>query len=150
MSKLIKPAATVTTDVIEQVTAAATAAPATMPIKPQIVRITDSHMKSLHKMTALCRDGYIPIEISAFGFTGMTNIVMQLGDPEPLFVAEANTDVQAALEIEAHQRQVAIEEAAAQLVADREKAAKQAAIAAEIEIAEAAIRKLKRTAAAVQ
>ena len=141
-------AAKVTTDLpAAPAVAPAQTVSATMQIKPQAVWITDSHMKALHKMTALCRDGYIPTEINAFGFTGMTNIVMERGDPEPTFVAEACTDVQAALEMEEHQRKMEIEAAAARLVAERERAERRQAMELQILAQEQALAVLRAQAA---
>lgn len=144
MTKEVKPAATMTTAVVEPTASA----PAVVSDKPQTVQITDTATRAIHKMTALIRSGYLPASIDVWNATGMMTVTLLQGDPDAAMVEAAYVDVQTARELEEHQRQQEIERAAAQLVADREKAARKAAVEAEIAASEKALATLRAAAAA--
>jgi len=144
MTKQTKPDAAVTTDVIEAVTATAPAL-----AKAQSLHIVGAVPFALaeacvHIRNGMCFDESMPFEL--FGATGMLSFHLVRGTPDVRFVEIANESATAAVQKEAVQYERQIAEAAAQLLADREKAAAQAAIAAQIEAAEATVRALKRQA----
>jgi hypothetical protein len=138
-------AATVSTAIAEAMQAAT---PALFKAKPQLLTITDPTLTAIHKMTALIRDGYIPINIEMYGATGMVNVTLELGNPAPELVDAANADIQVALARQEHQRLADIEEAAARLVAERERAERKAEMAAKVAEAAATLATLQAAAAA--
>jgi hypothetical protein len=127
----------------------ATAAVALTPKgKPIMLTITDPTMTAIHKVTALIRDGYIPVSIEIYGATGIMNAVLELGNPDPALVDAANADIAVALERQEHQRMADIEEAAKRLVAERERAERKAVIDAQVAEAAANLAALQAAAAA--
>jgi hypothetical protein len=141
MSKASKPTAATTLDVVDL-----TPTPTPLKQKPATVQFTDSGYRAMHKLTALVREGYRVTNIEAFGVTWMMTITLELGDPDPAIVMEASDDMQHAIDLEQVARRKEIEQAAEQLVADRERAARQAALAAEIHAQEQALAALKAAA----
>ena len=144
MTTKTAPAATVTTELTGQVAEFAATAP-----KAESLHIFAAIPHALSEAVVHIRQGMtfdVDMPIEVFGTTGQMSFYLRRGNPDAHYVdvaAESNTQ---AVEMERarYERQVA--EAAAQLIADREKAAAQAAIAAEIESAETALRALKRKA----
>lgn len=149
MTKTVKPAAAMTMAVVEEPVAPVLApAPVAVSEKPQTVQITETAIRTIHKMSALIRSGYIPESIDVWNATGMMSVTLHLGNPDAAMVEAAYIDVQTARELEEHQRQQEILAAAAQLVADREKAARKAEVEAEIAAQEKALAALRAAAAA--
>jgi len=144
MTKTNPAAAALTTDVVETVTIAAAATP-----KAESLHIFAAIPHALSEAVVHIRSGMtfdVDMPIEVFGTTGQMSFYLKRGNPDAHYVEVAKESNAQAVEIESarYERQVA--EAAAQLLADREKAAAQAAIAAEIEAAETALRALKRKA----
>ena len=135
--------ATLTTDlpVIE-----ATPAPA----RPESMELIGTMLPTLHKVAAAIRIGYIPTDLQVFGHTGQIQVTLELGNPDLSFVEAVHTDMAEAVERERIQNEQAIEAAAIRLIAEREKAAKQAEIAAAISEQEKTLRALKRQQVAAQ
>jgi hypothetical protein len=106
-------------------------------------------LPTLHKVAAAIRIGYVPADVQVFGHTGQIQVTLELGNPDLSFVEAVQADMADAMERERIHNEQAIEQAAIRLIAERERAAKQAEIAAEIEAAEKTLRALKRQAVKV-
>jgi hypothetical protein len=146
MTKQTKPeAAILTTDlplVVEAVPVP------TVQARPFSMVLTGTMLPTLHKLVAAARQGYIAVDIQTFGHTGQISVTLELGNPDVSFVEAVHADMADAVERERIQNEKAIEDAAIRLIAERERTAKQAAIAAEIADAEKTLRALKRQAVA--
>lgn len=130
-------------------TTAAPQAPATIAQpKPQTITMTGPTWTLFNKMTALIRMGYMPATVENYHSTGSTHIVLVLGNPDPSFTAAAEAEVADAAQLDEIQRNRDIQEAAAQLVKDRERAAAKAEMAVKVAAAEAALKALKAAEAA--
>jgi len=105
----------------------------------------------LAQAAAHIRAGYtfdLNAPIDVFAAAGTLGFTLKLGDPEAQFVEAAKTATEEAYAIEQVQQARAIEEAAARLVADRDRAAVKAQLDAKIAEQEAALKALKAAAAA--
>lgn len=148
MTTKTNPAAAVTTDVIESVTIPATAAP-----KAKSLHIFAAIPHALSEAVVHIRQGMtfdVDMPIEVFGTTGQMSFYLKRGNPDAHYVDVAHESSTQAVEMERARYEREVEAAAKRLVEDAARAEKQAAIAAEIAAAEAAVRKLKRTAAAIQ
>lgn len=135
--------AVLSTDLLPAVEAVAVAAPAVQS-RPFSIMLTGTSIPTLHRVAVAVRLGYVPVDIQLFGHTGQISLTLELGNPDPAFAEEVHAEMADAVERERHQNEKAIEEAAIRLVAEREKAARQAEIAAAIAEQEKALRALKR------
>ena len=143
MSKQTTPAAAVTNEVI-----AVEATPT--PARPASMVLIGTMLPTLHKVAAAIRIGYIPADMQVFGHTGQIQVTLEIGNPDLSFVEAVHTDMAEAVESERIRNEKAIEEAAIRLIAEREKATKQAEIAAAIAEQEKTLRALKRQQVANQ
>jgi hypothetical protein len=131
----------------------ALAAPAVEPQVPNSLHIVKLVPFALAEAAIHLRNGMVfssTLPFEYFGHTGMVSFYLEKGHPDPSYIAIAAQSSRSALEMEAAIYTRQVEEAAARIVAEREKAAAQAEIAAEIEAAETALRALKRKAVKAQ
>ncbi|WP_305822584.1 hypothetical protein [Massilia brevitalea] len=119
------------------------AAPAA-PSRPASMSLIGTMIPTLHKLVAAARQGYICTDLQIYGHTGQIMVNLERGNPDADLVEALQADMADVLEAERIQKEKAIEDAAIRLVAEREKAAKQAEIAAAIAEQEKTLRALKR------
>lgn len=129
---------------------AAPAAPAATIVqpKPDVMTLTGPAWTTMNKMAALIRMGYMPLSIESYHQTGHMHVGLQLGNPDPAFTEAANVDLAEAIQLAEIQRTRDIEAAAAELIREREKAARKAEMAVKVAAAEAALKALKAAAEA--
>ena len=120
--------------------------------KPETLKLIGATVPTLAKAAVHIRNGYIfspDYAPEVFGPAGMIGVTLVLGSPEQYAFEAAEQESAEAMAIQDGQRQRDIQEAAAQLVADNERAAVKAAAAVKVAAAEAALVAAKAAAAAV-
>lgn len=121
-------------------------------LKPQSLRLIGPVLQVLEQMAAHIRNGYTPdtdLPVDLFGGSGSFGLYLKLGDPQVQFIEAAKVATQEALVRQQAERQREIEDAAAQLVADRERAAARAVMEVQIAEHEATLKAMRAAAAAV-
>lgn len=121
-------------------------------LKPQSLRLIGPVLQVLEQMAAHIRSGYVPdieLPVDLFGGSGALGLYLKLGDPQAQFIEAAKVATQEALVRQQAERQREIEDAAAQLVADRERAAARAVMEVQIAEQEATLKAMRAAAAAV-
>jgi hypothetical protein len=120
--------------------------------KPETLKLIGATVPTLAKAAVHIRNGYIfspDVVPEVFGAAGMIGVTLVLGSPEQYAIEEAAQESAEAMAAQERQRQRDIQEAAAQLVADNERAAVKAAAAVKVATAEAALAAAKAAEAAV-
>jgi len=120
--------------------------------KPETLKLIGPTVPTLAKAAVHIRNGYIfspDVVPEVFGAAGMIGVTLVLGSPEQYAIEEAAQESAEAMAAQERQRQRDIQEAAAQLVADNERAAVKAAAAVKVAAAEAALAAAKAAEAAV-
>jgi dipeptidase len=141
-------AAAVSVEITTPATEVATPAKLATAELPQFVEFTEPTLTAIHKLTALIRSGYIPLDIVSYGPAWGMTVTLTLGDPDKAIVEAAAVDIETARAKQAYDREKEIAAAAERLVQERDRAAREAAKQAEIKAAEAALAALKKAAAA--
>jgi len=144
MTTKTAPAATVTTELTGQVAEFAAAAP-----KAESLHIFAAIPHALSEAVVHIRQGMtfdVDMPIEVFGTTGQMSFYLKRGNPDAHYVDVAHESSTQAVEMERARYEREVEAAAKRLVEDAARSAKQAAIAAEIDAAETALRALKRQA----
>jgi hypothetical protein len=54
-----------------------------MSAQPKTIMVIDSAVNGMHRLTQLCRDGYLLVELECFSLAGMMKATLSLGDPDP-------------------------------------------------------------------
>jgi hypothetical protein len=120
--------------------------------KPQTLELVGPIPSVLAQLCAHVRSGFtldMDAYMHLFGGNGNIALILKQGDPDLQFVQAAKLAAQEALERQQAQHERDIEERAAQLVADRERAAARAAMEVQIAEHEATLKAMRAAAAAV-
>ena len=119
--------------------------------KPETLKLIGATVPTLAKAAVHIRNGYIfspDVVPEVFGAAGMIGVTLVLGSPEQYAIEEAAQESAEAMAAQDRQRQRDIQEAAAQLVADNERAARKREMDKQVAVAEANLKALKAAAEA--
>lgn len=119
--------------------------------KPETLKLIGPTVPTLAKAAVHIRNGYIfspDLVPEVFGAAGMIGVTLVLGSPEQYAIEAAEQESAEAMAVQERQRQRDIQEAAAQLVADNERAARKREMDKQVAAAEANLKALKAAAEA--
>jgi len=119
--------------------------------KPDTLKLIGPTVSTLAKAAVHIRSGYIfspDYAPQVFGPAGMISATLVLGSPEQYAIDAAEQESAEAMALQESHRLRDIQEAAAQLVADNERAARKLEMDKQVAAAEAALAALKAAAAA--
>jgi len=139
---------TTTAIIAPEATPAAAPVPTITPPKPQTMTLIGPVFETMHKITAHVRNGYMLMLVNNYPATGQLHAELELGTPLPMYLEAADADLAEAMQQAEIQRTRDIEAAAAELIREREKAARKAEMAVKVAAAEAALKALKAAEAA--